>query len=326
MCPELFEIPFIHLTLKSYGLMMVVGFLSAVALIRRLSRDITPSPHLITNAALYSLIGGVVGARVFYVIHHFDQFRENLPSVFAVWNGGLELLGGVTLAIIIIFFYLWYHKLPIRQYLDILAIGLMLALVFGRMGCFLNGCCFGKPTKLSWGIRFPYGSFAYRSQIHPNLQRNRPNPHLELPDGFFSRYNSNGETFYGLKPFEDLNQEQKNMVKNGKYRCLPVHPTQLYSSVNAAILCVVLYFFWRRSQNAVGAKKTDKLFTKPGSTFSLMFILYGITRFLIEFLRDDNPFEFDSMTISQIISAVLIAVGVLLVIIFHKIKPRSFSR
>ena len=64
MYPELFEIPFTHVTLKSYGLMMVIGFLAAVFLIRHLSRNITPDPQLITNAALYSLIGGVVGARL----------------------------------------------------------------------------------------------------------------------------------------------------------------------------------------------------------------------------------------------------------------------
>ncbi|NIR08113.1 MAG: hypothetical protein GTN82_22050, partial [Candidatus Aminicenantes bacterium] len=91
--------------------------------------------------------------------------------------GGLELLGGVILAILVVFFYLWRHKLPIRRYLDILAIGLLLALAFGRIGCFLNGCCFGKPTDQLWGVRFPYASFAYRSQVSPNLQRNRPEPY-----------------------------------------------------------------------------------------------------------------------------------------------------
>ncbi|MHC4753206.1 MAG: prolipoprotein diacylglyceryl transferase family protein, partial [Planctomycetota bacterium] len=78
---------------------MVIGFLAAVSLIRHLSRDITPNPQLVTNAALYSLVGGVVGARLFYVIHYFDNFKNNLPSVFAIWQGGLELLGGVVVAV-----------------------------------------------------------------------------------------------------------------------------------------------------------------------------------------------------------------------------------
>jgi phosphatidylglycerol:prolipoprotein diacylglycerol transferase len=324
MYPELFEIPFTHVTIKSYGLMMVIGFLVAVSLIRHLSRNITPDPQLITNAALYSLIGGVVGARLFYVIHYFDNFKDNLPSIFAIWEGGLELLGGVIVAVAIIFFYLCYHKLPIRRYLDILAIGLMLALVFGRIGCFLNGCCFGKPTGLLWAVRFPYYSFAYHSQIGEDLGRNRSEPQLELPDEFFGYTDEDGVEFSGLKPHKYLTETQKIEVTKGKYRCLPVHPTQLYSSVSAAVLCLLLYLFWRRAQKAERLKGSNRLFTKPGCTFSLMFIIYGITRFFLEFLRDDNPFEFDGLTISQIIAIAMITLGVLLMAIFQRIKSKAF--
>ena len=69
------------------------------------------------------------------------------------------------------------------------------------------------------------------------------------------------------------------------------------------------------------AKSTNKLFTKPGSTFALALILYGIARFIIESLRDDNPFEFGGLTISQNISIVMIALGVVLMFVFERIKP-----
>ena len=330
MYPELFEIPFVHLTVKSYGLMMVIAFLAAVFLIRHLSRDITPDPHLITNAALYSLIAGVAGARLFYVAHHFDQFRASLISVFAIWQGGLELLGGVILAIVVIFFYLWYHKLPIRHYLDILAVGLTLALAFGRIGCFLNGCCFGKPTELPWAVRFPYGSFAYKSQIYWNPERNRLHPQLKLPPAF-SVYNNNEDGIppQALKPYEQLTPEQKNMVDKGPYRCLPVHPTELYSSANGAVLCLILYLFWRRSQNAAGTKTGKKLFAKPGCIFGLMFVLYGITRFFIEFLRDDNPFEhawwaiYKGGTVSQNMGIYMTILGAVLMLIFQRMRTQQ---
>ncbi len=321
MFPELFEIPLIHVTLKSYGLMMVIGFLAAVSLIRRLSRNITPDPQLITNAALYSLIGGVVGARLFYVIHYFEHFKEDPVSVFAIWQGGLELLGGVLLAITVIFFYLLYHKLPVRHYLDILAIGLMLALAFGRIGCFLNGCCFGKPTELPWAVCFPYNSIAYLSQVNPDLERNRSAPQLELPREYLSYIDKDGN--WHPKPYEELTDQQKIEVTTGKYRCLPVHPTQLYTSAGAAVLCLILYFFWRRSQNAGSSKTAGKIFTQPGSTFALMFVLYGLARFLIEFLRDDNPFEFDSLTISQIIGITMVIFGAVLMLILQIMKPKT---
>jgi phosphatidylglycerol:prolipoprotein diacylglycerol transferase len=329
MYPELFEIPFTHVTLKSYGLMMVIGFLAAVFLIRHLSRNITPDPQLITNAALYSLIGGVVGARLFYVIHYFEHFKEDPVSVFSIWHGGLELLGGVILAITIIFFYLLRHKLPVRHYLDVLAIGLMLALVFGRIGCFLNGDCFGKPTELPWGIRFPYDSFVCRSQVSPNLQRNRPDPQLELPVDFYGYFDEQDRWYSGLKPYKELSPELKNSVDKGPFRCLPVHPTQLYSSANALFLCLILYLFWRRSRNAESSKNPKKLFAKPGCTFALMFMLYGITRFLIEFLRDDNPFEhgwwaiYKGGTVSQNLGIYLLIFGLVLMLIFQRIRTQQ---
>jgi prolipoprotein diacylglyceryltransferase len=175
-------------------------------------------------------------------------------------------------------------------------------------------------------VRFPYGSDVYHSQIRPNLRRNRPDPHLKLPADFFGYYDSGSGAYYGLKPFEDLTQEQKEMVKNGKYRCLPVHPTQLYSSVNALFLCFILYLFRRRAQSGTALKDSKKLFARPGCTFSLMFVLYGVTRFLIEYLRDDNPFEYGwwaiykGGTVSQNISIYMVVLGIVLMIIFEKIR------
>jgi prolipoprotein diacylglyceryltransferase len=390
MYQKLFEIPFLHRPLYSFGLMMVIGFLMAVAIIRRLSRDITPNPQLITNAALYSLIVGVAGARLFYVVHYLDRYRDNLLSIFAIWEGGLELYGGVIPAIIIIAFYLWYHKLPIRRYLDILAIGLMLALVFGRIGCFLNGCCFGKPTDLPWAVRFPYDSFAYQSQVKPNFARNRPRPQLQLPDEHFiydersfdidlkfqseldnqiisgdlrSRFKNNGvplsryakvsveqkgirwlitsredkftiakqdsrvevqSKIQYLKSYKDLTPRQKEFLRTSdQLRSLPVHPTQLYESSGAAVMCLLLYLFWRRTQNAESSGETNRFLARSGQTFGLMFVLYGITRFFIELLRDDNPFELDGLTISQLVAIAMLAFGIILIVIFQRMKTQQ---
>ncbi|MHC4647961.1 MAG: prolipoprotein diacylglyceryl transferase [Planctomycetota bacterium] len=323
MHPELFKIPIINVTLWTYGLMMVAGFLAAVYVIRRLSRDFTPDPQLITNAALYSLIAGMVGARIFYVVHHFDQFRGRPLSFFAIWQGGIELLGGVILAIIVILSFLWYHKLPVRRYLDALAVGLMVALVFGRIGCFMRGCCFGRPTKAPWAVRFPYASDAYYSQIYPNMKRERVEPHLHVPPGFFDELGN-------LKSYELLTEEQKNMVDEGPYRCLPIHPTQLYASANAVLFSLILFLFWKRGRKAERLRK-KKLFAKPGCTFALMFILYGIARFSLEMLRDDNPFEYawwiiyKGGTVSQSLSIYLVILGVILMVAFETMKPDKLA-
>jgi phosphatidylglycerol:prolipoprotein diacylglycerol transferase len=329
MHPELFEIPFVHLTVKSYGLMMVIGFLVAVFVIRSLSRDIASSPQMITNAALYSLIAGVLGARLFYVVHHWSEFQGDWHHIFAIWHGGLELLGGVTFTLALIIAYLFYHKLPVRRYLDILAIGLMLALAFGRIGCHLNGCCFGKPTQLPLAVRFPYYSPSYLSQVFPDPARNRSEPWLKLPSKFFGYVNSEGRWIEAqsgkLKPYRLLSDEEKHEVTEGIYRALKVHPTQLYSSANAALLSLILCLFWRWGINAEKRAAVRKVAPTPGCTFSLMFILYGTTRFLLEFLRDDNPFEVDSLTISQIICLGLAVLGLILISIFLWVGPDKIS-
>ena len=324
MYPELFEIPFTAMSLRTYGLMMVLGFLAAVTLMKRLGRGIRPDCPFITNLALYCLVAGVVGARLFFIVHHSDSFQGRPLDVFAIWEGGLEFLGGVVLAVAVILFYLLSHKLPIRRCLDVLAIGLMLGLSFGRIGCFLAGDCHGKPTDLPWAVRFPYGSLVYISQINADLQRNRPQPHLDLPREYFGHEGEDGLWYEELKPYDALDQKQKMEVTKGQYRCLPTHPTQLYSSACAALLCLILYLFWRRSQTT-----PDRIFAQPGSTFALAFILYGVTRFLIEFLRDDNPFEYawwavyKGGTVSQNLCVYLVILGAALMVIFQRVKPEA---
>jgi len=284
MYPELFELPFIHITVKTYGLIMIVGFLAAIFLMRKLAVKVKENPDHIANAALYALVVGIIGARFFYVAHHYGDFREG-PwwEVFATWQGGLELVGGVILSVVVTILYLLKQKLSVRTYLDILAIGLMLGLALGRVGCFFSGCCWGKPTDAAWSIRFPYASEPHHSQVNPDMTKNRTKPYLVLPEDYFMYIDKSGtEKFPNFfKPFELLTPQQQYEVTKGKYRSVAVHPAQLLSSLCAFILCAVLCTVWLKF-----------LHKRPGRTFFLMLILYGIVRFFLEFIRDDNPLEF----------------------------------
>ena len=300
--------------------MMVIGFLAALWLMKRLARNLSSDTQPITSAALYGLIAGVVGARLLYVALNLDQFRGRPLAALAVWEGGLVLLGGVILAVIVLMGFLLYYKLPVRHYLDILAVGVMIGVAFGRIGCFLIGDCYGKPTTLPWGVRFPYNSYPYISQINSNPARNRAEPQLRLPREEYLAYLGRDGKWYP-KPFEELTEEQKIAVTRGEYRCLPVHPTQLYCSALAAFWCFILYHFRRRAWAATSGGAA-RLFAKPGCTFALALVLYGMGRFVIEFVRDDNPIAFDGLTISQHISIVMVVLGAILMAIFQTLQPR----
>ncbi len=331
MFPKLFELPFIHLTIWTYGPMLVIGFLAAVFLLRKLARRVHQNPDHVTNVALYALIAGIIGARLFYVVHHFSQFRgDPWWSVFAVWQGGLEFVGGLMLAILAVLIYLLRHGLSVRLYLDMLAVGLMLALSFGRIGCFLRGCCFGIPTQAACAVCFPYDSPAFQSQVRPNFDRKRFEPQLELPAEFFGYSSEDSKTWFpvdeaakfraNLKPLGLLTEQQRYDVTKGKYRCLPVHPAQLYSSASALLLCAILFLFWQR----FGLRW-------PGCTFGLMFVLYGFSRFWLEFVRDDNPFEDwwllpNHWTVSQNLGICITISGLVLIVFFAKIRPKPAIR
>jgi len=103
----------------------------------------------------------------------------------------------------------------------------------------------------------------------------------------------------------------------------------LYASADAVVLTILLYLFWKRAQQRTTPLK---LFTKPGSTFALMFILYGIVRFFEEFLRDDNPFEHDwwiiykGGTISQNLCIYMLIIGVILMLVFQKLPADNLPR
>lgn len=297
MHPELFELPFLHVTLKSWGLMVVIGFLVAIFVTQRIMKRIGQNPGHIGNAALYALIAGVVGARLFYAVHHFSMFRDNPLRIFAIWEGAGEFLGGVIAAMAVIGLYLWVKKLPARTYLDVLAIGLMIGVGFGRVGCFFSGCCYGQCTDVPWAVEFPYNSTVYNSQIRPAPERNRPEPYFELPETYFADE-------YSLKPYEELSPTQQEEVTEGQYTARPVHPTQLYASMDAFLIAAILYGFWRW-----------KGLRWPGATGSLMLVLYGAMRFIEESFRDDNPFEYDwwtpyrGGTISQNLGIYMVIVG-----------------
>ena len=168
MRPTLFMIG--SLPVRSYGLMLAIGFLIAtyVASYRAEKRGI-PS-QMIFDLGLCILVGAVLGARIFHVLQH-PKLYSSFWDFFKVWEGGLAFYGGFILAFGGAFAYVRWKKLSMGKVADIMAPSLMLGTGIGRIGCFLAGCCFGKPTSLPWGVTFPEYSAPWlefgAQKIHP---------------------------------------------------------------------------------------------------------------------------------------------------------------
>lgn len=148
----------VQLRVPGYGLMVAMGFLLAIWLARWRAKRCGESPDVLTNCGILALIGGILGSRIAYVIQHWEEFSgSGAVGILDFTGGGLIYYGGVILATAMVLSYLLVMKLPIRRYLDILAVSLMVGLAFGRAGCTLNGCCYGGLARRDWALtmRFP---------------------------------------------------------------------------------------------------------------------------------------------------------------------------
>jgi len=148
------------ITLYGYGVAMCLGFLAAILwAARRAKRDGQP-PEVIYNAALCCFFGGVFGARAFYFVQNSGQF-PSLWDLVRIWEGGLTFYGGFLLATLAVVVYLKASRRPVLYWLDVIAPSLALGLAFGRVGCFLNGCCYGDVCRHGWGMVWPAGTIPW---------------------------------------------------------------------------------------------------------------------------------------------------------------------
>ncbi|MFC1794154.1 prolipoprotein diacylglyceryl transferase [Planctomycetota bacterium] len=157
--------------IRSYTLMLSIAFLAGTLLaVRRARKHVIP-PHEVVNFAVLIIIASIVGSRLLYVFEHLETFSQHPEAMFFIWQGGLSFHGGLFLALIAAWWWLNNKKISIGRMLDIFVPAMALGFFFVRIGCFLNGCCFGTPTDASWGVVFPSDSPAgwvfKDTAIHP---------------------------------------------------------------------------------------------------------------------------------------------------------------
>ena len=170
MHPELFQLGPVHL--RSFGTMMAVAFLVGTWLGMLEARRLSLDEDKLVNVILLTLLASVLGARALYVMEHLAEFRRSWGSVWALWEGGLTLYGGIVAGTLGGLTAARRMGLPRWRVADALTPSLAIGTMFGRVGCFLNGCCYGRPTTLPWGVKFPPASFAALefgdTPVHPS--------------------------------------------------------------------------------------------------------------------------------------------------------------
>ncbi len=159
MFPILFHIG--SYAVHTYGVVLMLAFVVSIFIAFRTAQRRTAedarwpiTPEHVLDLGIWLVVAGLLGARIMFVALDWEMYAGHPLDVFRVWQGGLSFHGGFFGGLIALSLFCIRHRIPVLTMADLYAPGSMLGYGVGRVGCFLNGCCYGAPTKMPWGIRF----------------------------------------------------------------------------------------------------------------------------------------------------------------------------
>ena len=248
--------------ITSFGVMMFLSFMVGGLTMRPIMREKGIDPERAWDVIFMGVIGGIIGAKLYYVLLNWQDTAAD-PLAMILSRGGMVWYGGFLGATALVVWDTRRSGLPVSVTADVVAAPLALCYAVGRVGCFLVGDDWGRPTDLPWGIAFPNGS-----------------PPTTV---------SSIEQSFAMTVDPALIERYGNVI--------PVHPTQLYEVALSLIFFAVLW----------GLRNHEH---RGGWLFMLWLILAGSGRFVIEILRAKDDRFFGPLTLAQMISVGLVAVGV----------------
>ncbi len=329
------------LPIRGYGVMIMLAVIAAVSLAAWRAKRWGLDPDLIFSLAFWMLVPGIIGARAFYVIEYWSDYWRwytdpngglgpFLGEVINVAKGGLVVYGAFFGGVAGLLLFVRRERLPLLALADLIAPSLALGLAIGRIGCLMNGCCYGAVCDYPWAVTFPAGrppdyTPPYRAQVERGQMYGftlSGNPQAE-PRVLAVRPDSPADRA-GLKPgdrLQSINGDKLAATEHAYWallrafgqrqplrmqvagrpeitlpaieppeRSLRVHPTQIYSVIDGLALCLLLLVF-------------DRFHRRDGELFALLISIYPITRFFIESLRTDEAAVLGTgMSISQNVS------------------------
>lgn len=261
------------LPVHSYGLMIAIGFLLAMYCVQRDAAKLGIKPEFVSNTAFWCLILGIFGTRLLHIIMFPESYSWRDPiGWIAIWRGGLVFQGALPLPFLFCWWYLKKHNIRLLFASDLTMPYIPLAHALGRVGCFLNGCCYGQRTDLPWGLRFP-----------------------RVPWDF-------SQPATGSPVYLDHCQRFTELSMSTDHWSFPVHPTQLYSVFMLLAICIALLVLRKKCRPV------------EGLVLPYYLILYGIGRFLVEFVRGDhNPMVLGLISSQQLFALLSALFGVALI-------------
>ena len=324
------------LPIRGFGTMMLAAAIGAMALAAWRAKRMGIDVDVIYSLAFVMFIAGIIGARLFYIVEYWNDFRAptlggKIVELLNVAQGGLVFYGSVIGAVGAFIGYARFYRLPMLTLGDVIAPSVALGLALGRIGCFLNGCCYGGVSDVAWAVAFPQGSPPHERQVRDRTiflhglkfsePRDGPAIVAEVEPGSAAEAAgiAPGDRIWRINEYDidRVFQAQFALLRifgQGKNveiavrgdpqvhrwrieaveNSLPVQPTQLYSSISGALLCLVLLAY-------------TPIRRRDGEVLALLATLYPITRFLLEMIRSDEPgIWITGMTISQNISLVVL--------------------
>ena len=330
----------VGLPIRGYGVMLMCGVLSAMGIAMVRCEKAGLSREAFFSLATWTVVAGMLGSRVFYCVQKWDELagetvQEKLWTSLQVTEGGLVVYGSVIGGLIAIAFWSRKNRFPLLVVADCVTPAFFIGLAFGRMGCLLNGCCYGGMCESSLpSITFPAGSPAYMDQMASGklfgieaasemtaagareIVQVRPNSWAaenqvqagqklvaiseKVVDGP-TQSDAMASPVYEATVQVDSRQFQLAGEAVPR-RSIAVHPSQIYAAVSGLMLCVWTIFF-------------SMIVKRTGMVIGAGLIAYGVQRIIEEIIRVDEAGQFGtSLSIAQWISLAGILLGIGLIV------------